>query len=181
MKVLDETTTGRIKQEVTSHFPEGAVRDVAVVEYGDDPAVEPGQVGVQLTIESPGGMEADGQFLDFFKSTYREAFARLRHDLAQDFPQARRIEIISGTDPRNRFVTQPQAEEPASTSAGEFTPVTARLAATDLETLDTLITVGVANNRSQAIRWLIGRVRERPAYASLRERAIEIEQLKSQL
>jgi hypothetical protein len=76
-------------------------------------------------------------------------------------------------------VTQLQAGE--STPAGEFTPVTARLAATDLETLDTLITVGVANNRSQAIRWLIGRVRERPAYAGLRERAIEIEQLKSQL
>jgi hypothetical protein len=179
MKLLDETTTGRIKQEVTSHFPEGAVRDVAVVQYGDDPSVEPGQVGVQLTIESPGGLEADGQLLDFFKSTYREAFARLRHDLAQDFPQAKRIEIISGTDPRNRFVTQLHADE--CPPSGEFTPVTARLAATDLETLDTLITVGVANNRSQAIRWLISRVRERPAYASLRERAIEIEELKSQL
>jgi hypothetical protein len=179
MKLLDETTTGRIKQEVGAHFPEGAVRDVAVVQHGDDPAVEPGQVGVQLTIESPAGMEADGQFLDFFKSTHREAFARLRHDLARDFPQATRIEIISGTDPRNRFVSQLQAAE--CPPAGEFTPVTARLAATDLETLDTLITVGVANNRSQAIRWLIGRVRERPAYASLRERAIEIEQLKSQL
>jgi hypothetical protein len=69
MKLLDETTAGRIRQEVTSHFPAGAVRDVAVVQHGDDPSVEPGQVGVQLTIESPGGLEADGQFLDFFKST----------------------------------------------------------------------------------------------------------------
>ena len=179
MKLLDETAAGRIEQEVRSHFPEGAVRGVAVVEYGDDPAVEPGQAGVQLTIESPGGLEADGQFLDFFKSTYREAFGRLRHDLGQDFPQVKRIEIISGTDPGNRFVTQLHAGE--SAPADEFTPVTARLAAADLETLDTLITVGVANNRSQAIRWLIGRMRERPAYASLRERAMEIEDLKSQL
>jgi hypothetical protein len=179
MKLLDEHTTGRIEQEVKSHFPEGAVRGVAVVEHGDDPAVEPGQAGIQLTIESPAGMEADGQFLDFFKSTYREAFARLLHDLAQDFPRVKRIEIISGTDPRNRFVTQLHAGE--SARPDEFTPVTARLAVADLETLDTLITVGVANNRSQAIRWLIARIRERPAYASLRERAVEIEELKSRL
>jgi hypothetical protein len=36
-------------------------------------------------------------------------------------------------------------------------------------------------NRSQAIRWIIGRIRERPAYAGLRERAAGIEELKVRL
>jgi len=35
-------------------------------------------------------------------------------------------------------------------------------------------------NRAQAVRWALARIRERPAYAQLRERAREIEDLKSQ-
>jgi len=56
----------------------------------------------------------------------------------------------------------------------------ARLGQADLETLDTLITAGIAPNRAQAVRWALARIRERPAYAQLRERAREIEELKSQ-
>ena len=43
-----------------------------------------------------------------------------------------------------------------------------------------LITAGIAANRAQAVRWALARIRERPAYAQLRERAREIEDLKSQ-
>ena len=179
MKPLDETATGRIRQEVLTHFPEGAVRDVAVVQYGDDPAVEPGEVGVRMTIGSPAGMEPDGEFLDFFKSTYREAFARLRHDIRQRFPEARRIEVISGTDPRNRFMTLLQPDECAPD--GDVAPVTTRFDAAGLETLDTLIAVGIAADRAQAVRWAVARIREQPAYGQLRERVPEIEELKSQL
>jgi len=56
----------------------------------------------------------------------------------------------------------------------------ARLGPADLETLDTLIAVGFAANRAQAVRWALARIRERPAYAQLRDRAREIEELKSQ-
>jgi Arc/MetJ-type ribon-helix-helix transcriptional regulator len=56
----------------------------------------------------------------------------------------------------------------------------ARLGPDDLETLDTLITAGIAPNRAQAVRWALARIRERPAYAQLRDRAREIEALKSQ-
>jgi hypothetical protein len=179
MKRLDEATTCLIVEEAKGHFPEGAVRDVTVVEYGDDPAVEPGEIGLSMTIASPVGMEPDGEFLDFFKSTYREAFARLRRDIRQQFPDTKRIEIISGTDPRNRFVTVLKPDECDPT--GDLTPVTAQLGPADLETLDTLITAGIAANRAEAISWLVARVRERPAYARLRERAPEIEEIKSQL
>jgi Arc/MetJ-type ribon-helix-helix transcriptional regulator len=60
------------------------------------------------------------------------------------------------------------------------TPVTARLDAAQLETLDTLITAGIAANRAEAVRWALDRIRERPAYARLRERAREIDELKEQ-
>ena len=65
-------------------------------------------------------------------------------------------------------------------AGGDLTPVMARLGPADLETLDTLITAGFAANRAQAVRWALARIRERPAYAELRERAKEIENLKSQ-
>jgi hypothetical protein len=158
----------------------GAVRDVAALEHGDDPAVGPGEIVIRMTIASPAGMEPDGQFLDFFKSTHREAFARLRRDIRQRFPRTSGIEIISGPDPRNRFVTQLHADD-CEPKGDTLTPVMARLGAEDLETLDTLITVGIAPNRAQAVRWALARIRERPAYAGLRDRAREIDELKSQL
>lgn len=179
MNPLDETVTGRMKQEVMTHFPDGAVREVTVVQYGDDPAVGPGEVGVRMTIGSPAGLEQDGEFLDFFKATYREAFTRLRRDIRQQFPATKRIEVISGTDPRNSFVTLLQPGECGP--ADDLTPVTAGFDAAGLETLDTLIAAGFAASRAQAVRWAVDRIRERPAYALLRERAPEIEELKSQL
>lgn len=63
---------------------------------------------------------------------------------------------------------------------GPLVPVMARLAPADLETVDTLITAGTAANRAEAVRWALARIRERPAYAQLRERAREIEELKAQ-
>ena len=56
----------------------------------------------------------------------------------------------------------------------------ARLAAEDLETLDMLITAGIASSRAEAVRWALARIRERPAYEQLRARTREIEELKSQ-
>ena len=63
---------------------------------------------------------------------------------------------------------------------GELTPVMARLGRVDLETLDALITAGIASSRAEAVRWALARIRERPAYAQLRERAREIERLKTE-
>jgi hypothetical protein len=56
----------------------------------------------------------------------------------------------------------------------------ARLGPVDLETLDSLITAGIAGYRADAVRWALARIRERPAYERLRARAREIEELKAQ-
>jgi hypothetical protein len=45
--------------------------------------------------------------------------------------------------------------------------------------LDTLITAGMAASRAEAISWALARIRERPAYARLSERARERDELKA--
>ncbi len=56
----------------------------------------------------------------------------------------------------------------------------ARLGVDDLQTLDTLITAGIASSRAEAVRWALARIRERPAYEQLRAHTREIEELKAQ-
>ncbi|MGA2829384.1 MAG: hypothetical protein ABSF03_25100 [Streptosporangiaceae bacterium] len=46
--------------------------------------------------------------------------------------------------------------------------------------LDTLITTGTVASRAAAIGWVLARIRERPAYAKLGERARELDELKAQ-
>jgi hypothetical protein len=70
--------------------------------------------------------------------------------------------------------------EERARAGGALTPVMARLAPIDLETLDTLITAGIAPTRAEAVRWALARIRDRPAYARLRERTRELDELKSQ-
>ena len=62
----------------------------------------------------------------------------------------------------------------------DLTPVMARLGPVDLWTLDTLITAGIATNRAEALRWVLARIRERPAYAELGKRAQGLDELKAQ-
>ena len=42
-----------------------------------------------------------------------------------------------------------------------------RLKTPELDIVDTLIAAGIANNRAEAIRWALTRIRERPAYEQL--------------
>jgi hypothetical protein len=52
------------------------------------------------------------------------------------------------------------------------------LGCSGLETVDTLIMAGIADTRAEAISWALARIRERPAFERLRERAQEIDQLR---
>ena len=45
--------------------------------------------------------------------------------------------------------------------------------------LDALITAGTAANRTEAVSWILTRIRERAAYARLTERARELDELKA--
>jgi hypothetical protein len=176
MERLDSAATGLIEQEVRGRFPEDMVDSVAVLQYGDDPSVEPGQVVVQVTIAA--GPEGGEDPLETFHRAHRDAIRELQRDICQRWPVATRFKMVTGQGDGRKFIWRaaPSDEPPG----GDLTPVMARLGPADLETLDTLITAGFAANRAQAVRWALARIRDRPAYAELRERAKEIETLKSQ-
>jgi hypothetical protein len=179
MDRLDKATTDLIEQDVKGRFPDGALDGAAVLQYGDDPAVEPGQIIVQMTIAAAAEAADDENSLDTFHQANRDAFLRLQREIPQRWPQANRFMLLAHQGEDRKPVMMLRAHA-VSESKDDLTPVMARLGSADLETLDTLITAGFAANRAQAVRWALARIRERPAYAELRKYAKEIETLKSQ-
>jgi hypothetical protein len=175
----------QIDEEVKKRFPGGAVQRVAVLQYGDDPVIEPGELLVRVTLEAAEGREGQEQALDAFKNAHGPAIKEFRRDLAVQLPEAGRLEFRAGDDtgagPRMVLGGRPRGSlEGRAAEGGDLTPVMARLGPVDLETLDALITAGIAASRAEAVRWALARIRERPAYAQLRERAREIERLKTE-
>jgi len=150
-----------------------------VLQYGDDPSVEPGQIVIQVTVASAAEAEGDEDLLRDFHRAYGDTIRQLQQDIPQRWPQANRFKLVTRqSEGRQRLMMLriPAPDEPK----GDLTPVMARLGPADLETLDTLIAAGFAANRAQAVRWALARIRERPAYTELREHAKQIETLKSQ-
>jgi hypothetical protein len=184
---MDREAVSRIEQavkdEVKQRFPAGTVRRVAVLQYGDDPVIEPGQLLVRVFIKAARGKGETA--LRAFEDAHGPAVKQFRHDLIARLPEVGRLEFSAsddaGDDHRMVFVGRPpNALQARATAGGELTPVMARLGPADLETLDALITAGIAANRAEAVRWALARIRERPAYAQLRERAREIDRLKTE-
>ena len=164
----------RIEQDVRERFPEGAVREVVLLAYGEDPAIEPGRAWIRVVIDPGSTREGDETALEAFHAAHKLLIKQLGRDLPRLLPEATRIEFVDG---QHSIFLMPTAPEEG---AAELTPVMARLGGLDLETLDTLIAAGIAPNRAEAVRWALAKIRERPAYAQLRERGREIEELKAQ-
>ena len=51
---MDKAMTDRIEQQVRQAFPQSAIARVQVLQYGDDPEVEPGQAAVRVFFNWPG-------------------------------------------------------------------------------------------------------------------------------
>lgn len=175
---MDQGTKGRVQQELKAEadklFP-GAVSQVAILEYGDDPMVEPGEVMVRVTTVEQAGEGSE--------PPKPPAMKQFRGELARRLPEVRRVEVrTEGSDGHlKRFLTRSDAgQEEAKPADGEFTPVMVRMRPPELEIVDTLINAGIAPNRAEAVRWALARISERPAYAQLRDRTREIERLKTE-
>lgn len=178
-----------LEADVKERFPGAGVQRVTLAQYGDEPVIEPGELAVRVIIEASGGRADREQAMDQFSKAHREAIEKFREDLSVRFPEARRLEFRTpadddledgeGSGPRIQLNRAGRSLE-SRALAGDLTPVMARLGPVDLETLDALITAGIAANRAEAVRWTLARIRERPAYAQLRERAREIERLKTE-
>ena len=183
---MDKAAADRIEGQVRSVFPEDAIERVQVLGYGDDPEVEPGETAIRVLIASgpSEGEEAAGETLRDFHEANRAAIKRLRDDLPRfigwiEFRPDRPAEP-HGPMLKLRIGGDRGRECPPGEASEELTPVMTRLVPADLATVDTLITAGIANSRAEVLRWAVGRIRERPAYAQLQERVHEIDQLKAQ-
>ena len=170
-----------------------AIDRVELLQYGDIPEIEPGEVLGRAFLALPEGADpADltvrRQVLKEFRSANPGALVALSKDFGQaGFGEG--LFAFEGPDPgpdRPGPLLHLRIKLSRGSSAlglgGErpLTAVMARLDAADLETLDTLIGAGIAGSRAEAVRWALARIRERPAYERLRARAREIEDLKSQ-
>jgi hypothetical protein len=194
---MEQAEVERLRQEfdaeVRRRFPDAPIQQVEVLQYGDDPEIEPGQLLGRIILEAPEGAdeggkdkEERGRRLEEFHDAHRPAIRELRRELDK-FPAGAILEFtVAGEaaegehkgSPRMRLAGKPMGI--GGVEGGPLTPVMARLGQDDLETLDTLITAGIANSRAEAVRWALARIRERPAYEQLRAHTRQIEELKAQ-
>jgi hypothetical protein len=193
---MEQAEIERLRQEfgeeVRRRFQDAPIQRVEVLQYGDDPEIEPGQLLGRIIIEAPEGTdeggtdkEERGRRLEEFHDAHRAAIRELRRELDK-FPVGAILEFTVAGEaaegerkgPRMRLAGKPMGL--GGVEGGPLTPVMARLGQDDLETLDTLITAGIASSRAEAVRWALARIRERPAYERLRAHTRQIEELKAQ-
>jgi hypothetical protein len=184
---MEEAELARIReqfaQKVHERFPGAPIERVEVLKYGDQPEIEPGQLLARVIIETPDDEPERRQAFDAFHDEHREALHELRSELDR-LPTGVTLQFTTGAEAepgKGKPVIQ-LGQGPAGPGGGGpgLTPVMARLGHEDLETLDMLITVGIATSRAEAVRWALARIRERPAFEQLRAHTREIENLKSQ-
>jgi hypothetical protein len=195
---MEQAEIDRIRQEfdgeVRRRFPDAPIERVEVLQYGDDPEIEPGQLLGRIVIEAPpvsaqesesdkSDKEERGRRLEEFHDANRASIRELRRE-ADKFPAGAVLEFTVAGEPAEGEHRGPRMRLAGSRGpggeAGSLTAVMARLGQDDLETLDTLITAGIASSRAEAVRWALARIRERPAYEELRTHTRQIEELKAQ-
>lgn len=192
---MDQAELNHLQEQIEHlarhRFPGPAEPRVVVRQYGDEPTIEPGELLVRLVLEPPDdrrpdGSEADALIIEEFHRSQGAAIQGFRHDL-QTVPQVAMVEFVVAGDgysderpgPSSR-ISQAEPDVVLDRAEAPLVPIMARLGPADLETVDTLITAGIASSRAEAVRWALARIRERPAYTRLREHAREIEALKAE-
>ena len=166
-----------IDQEVRARFPGTAVRQAVLLQYGDDPLIEPGDLWVRVLLDEPDGPDNDWGRPAAFEQANETAIEQFRGYLAAKLREIMAVEYVFSNDPvtfdgegprRGMSVAQ-RLSDISEWEHGEATFVLAWPGPAGLETVDTLIMAGIAATRAEAIRWAVDRVREGPAYRRLRE------------
>ena len=196
---MDQETRERMQQAVQDEAERifaGSVRRVSLLPSGELELDEqerellrrrfgPDEVVAQLVLTEPPGLRPEPartpQLLQAFRNENGPAVMQLRKALTQRLPELRHIRIsFEDADGRSKAgggLLLLVSDE--GRSEGDLTAVMVRLRAEELDTVDTLITAGIAGNRAEAVRWALARIRERPAFEQLREHTREIERLKT--
>jgi hypothetical protein len=189
---MDQAERDHIQHELeiaaNKHFP-GWIRRVELLQHDDAPMIEPGQLMPRLVFTDPGGRLPDphpdprkaAKAARTFKLAVGPGLNQFRQDLLERWPEIRYIEVMTEDNSGHRTGGNVRFVEDGREAAdGEFTHVMVRLKTPELDIVDTLIAAGIANNRAEAIRWALTRIRERPAYEQLRKHTRDIDRLKSE-
>jgi hypothetical protein len=185
---VDEAIADSVRNRLLSAFPGGTFAQVDVLGHGDDPAVEPGDTAIRVFIDRAGRPEENWdsrETLDDWTKANSEGIEKLHEGL---LPCIAWVDFFPDTPERRAAPSRPDwghmrflGKRPdVMDGAPEFTRVPTLLGPADLAAVDALIVAGVAGTRSEALRWAVGRIRENPAYAQLRERTRELDQLKAE-
>jgi hypothetical protein len=190
--VMDRDVLGTIErdinEEVRARFPGTAVRQAVLLQYGDDPEIEPEDLWVRVLLDADGPEDYEPTLtaLRLANSTAIEQFAGY---LAEKLPEIRLVEYTfsnpnpvtrDGHAPRMSNLVGDRLSDIQEWEHGETIRELTRLGPAGLETLDTLIRAGTAATRPEAIRWALDRIRERPAYQRLRELRSEADKLRNE-
>jgi Arc/MetJ-type ribon-helix-helix transcriptional regulator len=192
---MDPAEKDHIRHELetaANEFFPGWIRRVELLQHGDTPLLEPGQLMPRLVFGDPvrsHDAHPDPRTVAKHARTFKMAVTpglNQFRDLAADrWPEIRYIEVMTEDNRGHRTGGNIRSVEDGREAAdGEFTQVMVRLRTAELDIVDTLVAAGIANNRAEAIRWALTRISERPAYEQLRERTQEhtrdIERLKGE-
>jgi hypothetical protein len=167
---MDKAVTDRIEQQVRSAFPDGAIARVQVLQYGDDPEVEPGRAAMRVFFDWPGrseGKKADPKTVHTFCNVNEAALGVLREELPRaivwvEFRPESQAGAVSPQGLSYRITDRGRSAAARDESPEDLTPVMVRLGRADLVTLDSLITAGIVNSRAEGLRWALSRIREDP-------------------
>ena len=107
---MDRTEIGRLEQlidrEVRARFLPGTVLRIAVLQHGDDPVIEPGDLLVRVVVGTAGAAGEGEQSLRVWADAHQAGMRKLRRELSLRLPPARLLEFTvedpggSGPAPR---------------------------------------------------------------------------------
>jgi hypothetical protein len=176
-----------IEHEVHKRFPGDAVRRVVLLHYGDDPEIEPGELFVRVFLRADRPEDYEQILLAFerdhqaaIEEFLLELVARLREIRLVEFTFSNNLVTSEKDGPCNRMEFGQRLADLQAWELGEATHVPAHLGPAGLETVDTLIMAGIADDRADAIRLVLPRFREQPEYEQLCERVREIDRLRAE-
>ena len=183
--VLDSVER-EIDDEVRARFPGGVIRQAVLLHYGDDPEIEPGELWVRVLLRADRPEDYE-QIVSAFARDHQAAMDEFPPYLAETLREIRLVEFTfpdnpvtsGGHGPRRHLIVGQRVADVREQELAEATRVDVRLGPANLETLDTLIMAGIADNRAAAVRWVLARFRQQPEYEQLRERAQETGRLRA--
>ena len=175
-----------IDDDVRGRFPADVIKQAVLLHYGDDPEIEPGELWVRVLLPA-GRPEEYEQIIRAFMRDHQAAMEDIPRYLAEKLREIRLVEFTfpdnpvtrDGHGPRCSMLVGDRLADVRARELGEATRVNVRLGPANLETLDTLIMAGIADDRADAIRWVLARFRQQPEYEQLRERVRETGRLRA--